>query len=285
MHHLFLASVSQSLHIMLMRSFLHSIFLTTFVSLVLLVSMPAQAEHHGVDSLKVSALLAEGDVFYRRLDNKLAIASYRQAFALDSTSFDVLSRLARTANDLGRDLHADQQNSAAEDAFFEAVRYADLLLIDHANSVHTHYYLALTKGNLALFQGGRKKIEFAREIEQHCLEGLRIDSTHAELMVAFGVFKREVASSTWMERTFAKALFGEIPQGTKENAVELLTRAVALRPELHIARFELALSLIAVGQPEEAMTHLKAAQSLPAQTTQDNRNRQLAERMLARMSQ
>ncbi|MEM8486917.1 MAG: hypothetical protein AAF564_15295 [Bacteroidota bacterium] len=249
------------------------------------MSVPAQAEHHSVDSLKVNALLAEGDVFYRRLDNKLAIASYRQAFAIDSTSFDVLSRLARTATDLGRDLHAEQQNGDAERLFIEAVQYADLLLIDNGQQVRTHFYLALTKGNLALFQGGRKKIAFAREIEQHCLDGLRIDSTHAELLVAYGVFKREVASSTWMERTFAQAIFGSIPKGTKENAVEYISRAVELDPTLHIARFELALSLIAVGQPEEAMTHLKAAQTLPARTTQDNRNRQLAERMLNRMSQ
>lgn len=268
-----------------MRSYLYSISLLIFACLSLLVSAPAQAERHRVDSLKVSALLAEGDVFYRRLDNKLAIASYRRAFALDSTSFDVLSRLARTATDLGQDLQAEQQNNDAEAIFMEAVRYADLLLVDHADNVRTHYYLALTKGNLALFQGGRKKITFAREIEQHCMDGLTIDSTYAELLVVYGVFKREVASSTWMERTFAQALFGSIPKGTKENAVRLISQAVALKPELHVARFELALSLIAIGQPEEAMTHLKAAQTLPPQTTQDNRNRQLAERMLNRMSQ
>ncbi|MFK7848352.1 MAG: tetratricopeptide repeat protein [Rhodothermales bacterium] len=235
------------------------------------------------DSLKVQALLAEGDVFYRRLDNQLAIQTYRKAFLVDSTSFPVLSRLSRTATDLGNDFSAADQKSAAEELFLEAVTYAEGLQRHHSDSAKTHFYLALSKGSLALFIGGRRKVSFSREIEAHCKRGLAIDPTDAQLLVVYGLFNREVASSSWMERTLAQALFGQIPEGTKENAVSLLSRAVEEDPDLHVARFELSLSLIAVGRPEEAIVHLKQAEALPAQTTQDNRNRQLAKRMLERI--
>ena len=237
------------------------------------------------DSLKVRALLAEGDVFYKRLDNRLAITSYRKAFEMDSTSFDVLFRLARTANDLGKDLQAEGEDDEAEQVFLEAISYAEVLEAEHPDNPKTHYLLALTKGNLALFQGGRQKVAFGHEIESHCQKGLALDSTDAQILVAYGVFNREAASSSWMERAFAQALFGRVPEGSKETAVQLLSRAVALRPKMHVARFELAIALLAVGQTEQAIIHLKETLSLPAQTTQDNRNRQLAARMLDRMRQ
>lgn len=237
------------------------------------------------DSLKVQALLAEGDVFYRRLDNRLAIASYQKAFAIDSTSFAVLTRLSRTATDLGKDLEAENKNNDAVSTYEEAIRYAELLHAKHANNAKTHYFLALTKGNLALIQGGRQKVSYSREVEDHCLKGLALDSTDADLLVAYGVFHREVASSSWMERTLAKTLFGDIPVGTKEESVRLLTQAVQIAPQMHIAHFELAVALIAIGESDKAISHLEKARTLPAQTTQDNRNRELAELMLKRMAQ
>ncbi len=262
---------------------LRTIFCLT-TSLVLLWCTPAQVKGDAIDSLQIQALLAEGFVFYKRLDNQLAISTYRKAFSLDSTSFDVLSRLARTATYLGKDFQADNQNKEAEQTYIEAVRYAQVLEENYANLAKTHFFLALTKGNLALFQGGRQKVEIGREVEIHCKKGLALDSTDVQLLVAYAVFNREVASASWMERALAQTLFGSIPEGSKERAVLLLSRAVAINPDLHIAQFELARSLIAVGKPEEAIMHLKLAQSLPAQTTQDNRNRQLAIRLLDRMS-
>ncbi len=237
------------------------------------------------DSSEVNALLAEGDVFYRRLDNQLAITTYRKALTIDSTSFNALSRLTRTATDLGKDFQAENQKDEAEEAFLEAVKYAQVMERNYVDSSRTHFYLALSKGNLALFKGGREKVVIGREVEKHCKRGIVLDSMDAEILVAYGVFNREVTNSTWMERTFAQALFGRLPEGSKEEAVRLLMHAVELAPNMHVARFELGVSLMAVGRQKEAVTHLKHAETLPAQTTQDNRNRQLATRMLDRMPQ
>ena len=267
-----------------MRYTLRIIFLL-LVSFVFIMGPASSLKAEEADSVRVQALLAEGDVFYRRLDNRLAITTYRKAYEIDSTSYPVLSRLARTASDLGRDLSADNQNSEAEEIFLEALRYAESLENMHGQAAKTHYFLALAKGNLALLKGGKQKVEYGRDVERHCQKGLSLDSTDAEILVAYGVFNREAASSSWMERMLAQTLFGRVPEGTRENSVQLLRKAVEIDPNLHVAQFELALSLIAIGRPDEAMHHLKVAESLPAQTTQDNRNRQLAMRMLERMSQ
>ncbi len=237
------------------------------------------------DSLEVQSLLAEGDVFYRRLDNQLAITAYKKAYEIDSLSYPVLSRLARTSNDLGKDLLADDKEDEAEEVFQDAMYYAQKLEIEHPDSAKTHYFLAQTKSNLAYLQGGRQKVMYGREVKTHCLKGMAINPTDAEVIITYGVFNREIATTSWMERTLAEALFGGIPEATREESVALLTRAVELEPEMHLARFELAKSLIAVGKSEEAILHLKQAEVLPAKTTQDNRNRQLAIRMLNRMPQ
>lgn len=239
----------------------------------------------GADTSKVKAILAEGDVFYKRLDNRLALTSYRKAYEIDSLSFPVLTRLTRTTSDLGHDLVSENRTREAEAVFEEAVRYAEQLEMSHPDSAKTQYYLALAKSNLAFLRGGRQKVAYGREVESHCKKGMALDSTDAKMLVTYGILNREIASSSWMERTLAEALFGGVPEATREASVELLMRAVDLDPELHLARFELAKSLIAVGRTEEAILHLKHAEALPAQTTQDNRNRQLAIRMLNRMPQ
>lgn len=237
------------------------------------------------DSLEIQSLLAEGDIFYQRLDNQLALTAYKKAFDLDSLSYPVLSRLARTTNDMGKDLLADDREPEAKEVFQEAMHYVQKLEAEYPDSAKTHYFLAQTKSNLAFLQGGRQKVMYGREVQTHCLKGMALDPSDAEMFVAYGVFSREIATTSWMERALAEAFFGDVPEVTREESVELLMRAVELNPELHIARFELAKSLIAVGKSEEAILHLKHAEVLPAQTTQDNRNRQLATRMLSRMPQ
>ena len=88
---------------------------------------------------------------------------------------------------------------------------------------------------------------------------------------------------SWLERALAHALVGEVPDGNKEQALDYIAHAVELDPSLHVAQFEAGLTYLSIGRRAEAIYYLEKAESMPAQTTQDNRNRQLARRMLERL--
>lgn len=235
------------------------------------------------DSALVSSILAEGDLYYQRLDNQLALGAYGKALEHAPDSYDVLRRLSRTHNEYGMDLQAEALVDAAEESYEASIRYASELELLFPDSAHTQYLLAYSKLNMALLKGGREKVRASSEIERHCLKGLDIDHTDAALNVLYGVFIREMAGLSWMERTLAQALVGDLPEGDKEEALGYLEQAIELDPTLHIAQFEAGLTYHSVGRRTEAITHLENAEMLPAQTTQDNRNRQLAIRMLERL--
>jgi tetratricopeptide (TPR) repeat protein len=231
----------------------------------------------------LTELLHRGDVFYAAFNNAEAHHTFLDAFAVAPNAFDVLVRLAKTTVELGMDVEAAEQMEEAEALYSEAVGYAEELLRLFPDSAKTYFHLIRTQGKLALFRGGREKVETGRNVEQYGRRGLELDANDPDLHAGFGIFKREVAHLSWVERTFAKALFGHIPEGTRAEAIQFLERAIALRPDFTFAHFELAVTYVGMGEREAAAEEFQKALDLPAATTQDVRNRDIARRMLERL--
>ena len=245
--------------------------------------MPCVVYACDADSTRLWAYLTEGDQFYNQLDNRRAIDAYRKAHREDSSSYPVLVRLARTLNEFGKDLEVEERRKEAKFVYEEANHLTDELLRLFPDSARTYLYLAAVKRNYALFEGGRQKLEVGREVEMHCRKGLSLDSTDADLHIAFAVFNREATDLGWVERTVAQALFGPLPDGSKELSKRHLMRAIALDPTSNLAHFELALTYLAMGERDEAIAMLENVKTLRIRTTRDRRNRELAMRMLERL--
>ena len=144
----------------------------------------------------------------------------------------------------------------------------------------TYFHLSAAYGNLALFKGGKSKVKIGRDVEQYAKKAIELDSTYAPAYVALGLFYREVSDLNWVQRSFAKVLFGGVPKGSKEDAVAMLERAIALDPNFSLAHFELAITLEKMGRKEEAIPHLRKVIELPPATTQDVRNKEIARELL-----
>ena len=228
----------------------------------------------------VEALLAEGDTLYRQFDNRRALDAYEQAYRLDSARYAVLLRLARTHNDYGRDLLAEQNKDAAEQHFDQAVAYARALEAQYPEEAESYYQVAAAIGNLAVFKGGREKVKIGRAVEQYCRRAIALDATHAMAYVALGIFYREVAGLSGLQRAFAKVLFGGVPGGSMEDAVRMLERAVELEPELLAAHYELAWTYHAMNRPADAAAYWQKVLGLPPKSTPDLRSKTHAQEML-----
>ena len=259
------------------------IYIMIYFSPIAVFAQTAQGE--SADSLEVKALLQEGDVHYKRFDNRLALDVYFKAYEKEPASYDVLSRLARTANDYALDLKADNKDQEAEQALEEALRYARALEQNFPQIPKTHIYLASIKKNLALLVSGRDRIEFGKDVESHCAKAMELNPDDPEVYITYAVFNRDIASMNWVERTLTSAIFGQLPEGSPQIALELLKKAIKINPLLHLAHYEIAVTYISLGLHDEAIPYLQNTLKLAAQTTQDNRNRLLADRMLKRIQQ
>ncbi|MEM1096516.1 MAG: hypothetical protein AAGJ10_18100 [Bacteroidota bacterium] len=226
--------------------------------------------------------LARGDAAYAQFDNASAIDAYLDAYRADATDFGALTRLARTYGDLAQDHLANDQRNTAKETFETAIRYADELLAHYPNRAEAYFFQAATRGNLALFAGGKKKVEIGRDVEANIQRALEINPNYALAYLAYGMFKREVAELSWVQRNVARLLFGDVPSGTKEEAADLLRQAIEHNPALTRAHFELAVTLERMGHKEDAIEVMQAVLALPDINTEDQRNRERATMLLDR---
>ncbi|WP_456424535.1 tetratricopeptide repeat protein [Rhodocaloribacter sp.] len=255
----------------------------SFFALVMLVSTVA-AQTPPADSSRidetVEALLRRGDALYAAFDNNSALDSYKSAYTRAPDRFDVLLRLTRAYHDLAKDLLAAGSKKAAEEAIRKAVAVAEEMKEKFPDRPETYFQLAAAYGNLALFKGGKSKVKIGRDVEQYAKKAIELDSTYAPAYVALGLFYREVSDLNWIQRSFAKVLFGGVPSGSKEDAAAMLERAIALNPDFALAHFELAITYEKMGRKEDAIPHLRKAIELPPATSQDVRNREIARKLI-----
>jgi len=94
-----------------------------------------------------------------------------------------------------------------------------------------------------------------------------------------GVFYREVAEVSWLQRLVANTLFGGLPRGSYELSEEILRKAIAMDPGIPLAQFELGRTLYYGGRPKEALPHLLAGAELKPMMRLDARNADEARRL------
>ena len=84
-----------------------------------------------------------------------------------------------------------------------------------------------------------------------------------------------------MSRVFASVLYGRsLPEGSTDQSIEYLKKAIALNPTIIISRLELANTYIAVEDFPAARSMLSSVRNLPVQFSDDAKHKQKAEELL-----
>ena len=239
------------------------------ITLFLCIPLSAQDYH---------AFIAKGDKYYQKFDNKKALVEYQKAYDAASESYEALMKVTRAYNDVGEDLDSDE----SEAYFKKAVEYAELLQKKFPDSAEAYFYLAATYGNLALFKGGKEKVRLSRNVEKNAQKSIELDSEFAHPYVVLGIYYREVANLNWFLKTFAKTIFGGLPDGTNEDSEKMLLKAIELNPSIY-AHYELAKTYEVMGKVDKSVEHLKKVVELPIVDHQDLMKRADAEKKLSKL--
>ncbi len=213
-----------------------------------------------------------GDSLYSHFDNVGALDAYRSALANDS-SFGVMFKRAVAANELAQDLEAEGDRARAEEMYNTAVDYAVQVRDRYPDEAGSWFILAATTGKLAQFSGGRSKVRIGRAVEEYYRKSLEIDSTYALAYLVGGIFNRELAQLSWIQKLAAKALFGGLPEGDLEQSRAMLERAIELDRTLFMAHWELAQTYEALGMPDRAQSHLRFLRVLSPRSSEEARIR------------
>ncbi|MDY6853978.1 MAG: tetratricopeptide repeat protein [Thermodesulfobacteriota bacterium] len=228
------------------------------ILLSLFIAFPLYAQNYNF-------FIEKADKYYEIFENIQALQYYEKAYAICPDNYEVLLKLARTCNDIGEDLNS----KSSKEYYVKAVGYAKPLQEKYPDKAESHYYLAVSQGNLALFKGGREKVKLSRKIEKNAKKAIEIDPEFFGPYIVLGMYYREVANSNWFSKSFAKTFFGGLPDGTNRDSERMLLKAIELDPRNIYARHELAKTYIKMGRKDQAIQYLKEVIELPRYDHQD----------------
>ena len=246
------------------------------VTVAIVALSPARA----ADSVEVAAKLAAGDAALGRFDLVAALAAYRAANEVSPDSYEAAWKLARAltdeatlANDPGR------QKALCVEAEALARKAVQL---DPSDS-HGHAYLAIAVGKLALYEGGKRKVELSKEVKAEAEKALQCDPGDDLALHVLAIWNREMVELGWFLKSFAQLLYGKFPPASLDVALANLKRATELRPDVIPHHVELAITLASAKRWSEAKTELERGLALPTEWVTDDYYRALARENLARV--
>jgi tetratricopeptide (TPR) repeat protein len=211
--------------------------------------------------------LAPCDAYYKAGDLEASRQAAADILAEQPDSYAATWRLARVLIDLG---NKDPDKEARRGFYEEAERQARRAVQLDEGDTWGHHYLAASVGKLALFYGGKKKIELSREVREEALRAIALDPRNDKSLHILGRWNREIANLSAVKKLAAKVVYGGVPEGaSNENAVSYFRQAIAIAPEHINHHLELGITLMEMRQYAEAEQEFQSALTLPESDPND----------------
>jgi tetratricopeptide (TPR) repeat protein len=238
--------------------------------LTLCVTLGAGAIGARIDD---GSLLAQGDAHDARLETAHALESYLQAEKLGRNDADLLYRIARQyALSMNDTASKEEQKQRGE----KALDYARRAVAADPHHAKAQLSMAICYGRLVPFGDARTKVQYSRFIKEYAETALRLDPTDSYAYHVLGAWHYELAQLNPLMRSAARMIYGALPAASNEEAVRLLSEAVARAPQRVSHHVELGRAHAALGQKAQARAQLQAALALPNQEKDDPESKRRA---------
>jgi tetratricopeptide (TPR) repeat protein len=217
------------------------------------------------------------------VDPAAALRSYRQAWALDSTSPVIAMKVAGAALDLAE--FAPQRRQQRE-GFADGERWARLAMRLAPSDPDVLFTVARAIGRTALAQSPRDRVRYGKDVRELALGALAVAPRHPGALHVMGMWHAEVMRLGSVERFLARALLGGQVLGTAtwDDAQRLLEGAVAAEPTRAVHHLDLAKIYRDRRDLARAREAAEAALACPPMEFNDPSYRRDAQRLLEALS-
>lgn len=242
------------------------------LALSILSTGPALAQNGSKGSGRMSdggSPFFRANHYYEQYRYRQALPLYLEVIETEPDHFWALCRAGYLYGKLGKLFKEKNKQKKYYDKLMELARRAYFIDPDHAES---NFVMAWAFGGVALVSGARDRVKAAREIKRFLDVALEKDPRHDRAWYLLANWNFKVANASFFERTAARMLFGGLPKGvTNGDAVDAYRKAIGLRPDSLLYRYELAMALEKAREYGDAVQVLERLLKLEAKTEEDPR--------------
>ena len=190
-----------------------------------------------------------GDEAYRHGDLAKAVEAYRSARHADPKNYEANWKLARSLNDQGLLMKRSPQQ---KECFLEALAFAQEATRLNPKDSKAVVYVAISEGKVALFEGGKKKIELGKDVKAQAEKAIELNPREDLAYHVLGVWNREMATLNPFLKTFAQWFYGKFPPASLDASVMNFKKAIGLNEMAVAHHAELGLTYLEIRKWAEA---------------------------------
>jgi tetratricopeptide (TPR) repeat protein len=232
-----------------------------FLRIILLNVMVAAS----VFSQTAAEWLKKGDTLDAGGKSQAALEAYQKADALKPDQAPVLIKIAKQYGDLMTSLKGKARKEAAR----KSLDYSRKAVAIAPKLSDSHLALALSLGKNTEFLGNREKLEASRDIKTAADKALKLNpkSDYAHHML--GRWHQEIADIGGTTRLLAKVIYGGIPKGSYQEALEHFEKARKINSKRLIHQIEYGRTLAMMGKDDAAKREIKKGLAMPNREADD----------------
>ena len=213
----------------------------------------------------VSLLLTSGDSAFCSLRYDEALDKYSEVLKSDEANAGALWRLARLKVAQGEVLKKEK----AERMYRDAADCARKSIQADSTTSEGHTWLAVSLGEIAMFEGSKTKIQLCSEIKNELDKALALNPRDDVAWSIRGSFYRALGNVSWIEKRLAAIFLGKLPDGGYEEAEQSLLAAIRIAPDVFRHKRELGLLYLDWGRKPEAKRALQESLETPTRLASD----------------
>lgn len=188
-----------------------------------------------------------------------ALARYKEILKVQP---DQLAALVEASELSSREGNRRKEKEEKARYFGEAKSYAEEALKLAPNDPGANYAMSVAMGRMALISGAKEKVAASRDVKRYAELAIKFNPNHAQAYHVLGKWNYEVANLSFLEKNAAKALFGGMPDGSLQQAIDNYEKCRRLDPSFILNYYELARAYKKNDQETQAMEVLKKAVTL-----------------------
>jgi tetratricopeptide (TPR) repeat protein len=231
---------------------------------------------------KIAEQMALGDSLKDKWDHAGAAAAFLKVLEIEPNNYEALWKAGDQITEVADKLPA-KEKALKQAEFQKAADMCKKAIKVNRNGSEGHLRLAVASGRLALFLGGKQKINMSKAIKAEVDTAIILNPKDDISYHVLGRWHQNLANLSGVLRFFAKVLYGGVPPGSNDEAVANFKKAIELNPTHTEHYLELARTYQFMGKKDSMREPLEKILSISDTDEDAPQYKKEAREMLAKL--